>query len=287
MLSSLPIPAIASFFPGTDADTSKMVQCIQYSQRSVLGDEEWRTTPCSSIVDHEQSLYDIGIDIGGLLEDIKALQKESNRSSIPNTSSYTDIEKLIHDIVNLDHALESWWDRLKAWVPGPIYWQERQQTFEENLVPTAAESINPAHGEPDFAFSDLRLAHLSMDFWALHLMVSLILCRTLTALASDVKSSTWIQPFIALASRHDEKYRFSLGRNILRSINFTKRPEMGFVGPQKSIFALRIVLTIARDLAGLDAAAMVNEAVSRLRAINTDLGIRFVEDLENNCGDWD
>ena len=125
-----------------------------------------------------------------------------------------------------------------------------------------------------------------MDHFALHIMISLILARTLAALPVNQQSVSF-QHLMTLASRHDEAYRLVLGKSILKSIDYTRRPQFGFVGAQRSIFSIRVALTAFRDIGGPHASAMARYTAERLREINTDLGIRFAEDLENNCGDWD
>ena len=263
-----------------------MAMGIQYSRRSVLGNEEWRTTSCVSINDHEQSLYDIGFDIGALLEDIKALMDAQVNSTAVNNPPDPSLESLIHRMVEVDYALECWWDRLKAWVPGPLYWQERCYKVNEDRASASRGLLNDELGDSAFVYSDLRLAHLSMDHFALHIMVSLILTRTLAAIPAPQPSVSF-QHFMALASRHDEAYRLSLGKSILKSIDYTRRPQFGFVGPQRSIFSIRVALTAFRDIGGPHASAMAKITAERLREIDTDLGIRFAEVLEKDCGDWD
>ena len=106
--------AIVSSFIVPRLTEPKMIKGIQYSQRSILGNEEWRTTSCVSINDHEQSLYDIGFDIGALLEDIKVLMEAQNNSADLNAPSGPTLDSLIHRMVETDYALESWRDRLKG-----------------------------------------------------------------------------------------------------------------------------------------------------------------------------
>ena len=262
-----------------------MIMGIQYQKRCGLGDAVWRTGSRESIADYEQSLCDFGFDIGALLADLKVLRGTHAGSSMPTTSSNSNIKDLIQRMMEVDQALENWWDQLVAWAPEPLYWEEQERLIDRDPTEPLNSSTSVSN-QAGFEFHDLRLAHLCMDYWAVYLTMSVVLSRTLARIPLAVKSLPSMQPFVMLAARHDETYRISLANSILRSIPFTRRPEMGYIGAQKTIFATRVALLGVREAPGPYPAILAKEGTAKLIAVSTDLGMRFAEDIERNCGEW-
>ena len=263
-----------------------MVYCIQYRVQSPLKSPIWRTANRGSIEDYELSLYDIGIDTGSLLGDaiilIKALKEP--HSSNPSPIS---CEEFLRRVLEADASLEAWWNDFVAWAPKPLFWQEQQVISSRDVPHTDQEPFLQSISAVGLAFPDLRLAHLCMDLWAVHLNLCTTFDRTMHHLRAEVAQTPGAHIFMTTSSRHDTAFQLAMATSILDSMSYVSRPEMGYVGAQKSLFAIRVALSTFRCNPGPYADAQAEKVASVMKRMAPAYGLKLAEVLESQLTDWD
>ena len=252
-----------------------MVASIQYRKRSVLGDLEWRGDSWITITDIEQRLYDRGFDVGAMLEDTDSLSKMAGNQDLPPGEAIaqrmTAMEKVIKQITDLDDSLETWHEKFQTWYQAPVYWKERPE-------PTKGKSHVRI-----ITFPNLRLCHMLLDFWALHIIVGTVMATLFARLPTQVQSSPNLRPFSKRVERHDHAYVVSLADLIIDGAQYSLREEMGLVGPHRSIFGVRVALFCFRVMPGEHAARQRMRCEEFMRTLTLERGIQFARDVSGGA----
>ena len=261
----------------------QMIYSIQYRQRSPLvNNPGWKgKTPRECIDDYEHGLYDIGIDLGAVLSDLMSSpgSREGPRPSTVQKSQ--DFPTLITRMVELHSALKDWWHSLVAWAPKPLYWQQQPRDTEQAPEHAALGASHLHVPDSVLVYQDLRLAHLCMDYWAVYLVLCVVMMRTLEQIPTPIKAMPVMQIFVAMAQRHGENFQLGMATNIVNSVSYTRRPDMGYVGAQRSMFPIRMALSAFRSLPGPYPESQARIVAQMLRRMSVDWGLRFAEDLES------
>ena len=260
----------------------KMIFSIQYMQRTPFGEPSWRTQSRNSIDDFENSLCDIGHDVGALLEDMMKLAKPYERLEASRwVSPVLTFPALIERTLELVSAVETWWNELSIWAPKPFYWRE-QRAYETDESPIADNSrASRTVIESSIVYQDIRLALVSMDCWAIHLVLCTTMDRARKQMPWIARLHPSVQRFLAVAARYDGSFQLRMATDIFDSCSYTMRPEMGLVGPQKSLFSLRVALMIFRAHPGPYAQRQTEDTGRLLRGLATKCGLRYAKDLES------
>ena len=224
-----------------------MIQCIQYRKSSFLGNPEWLTRPWGETgKDIYQQLYDKGFALAALLEGIDNAKLMGENIDIPKMSESLRL------LSALDEKLNLWFREIVEKSSSPLYWYA-QSTSHSWHPREAGEPALPA-----FAFNNLLLANTIVTYWGLRLILSntiALACGHVLSLISrmHVQSSffTSLQAIqglhtisLRLLEAHAGPYRLELATNIVRSMPYCLDDDMGLVGAQKSLFAMRIALFV-------------------------------------------
>lgn len=223
-----------------------MIQCIQYRKSAFLGSSEWLTLPWSETgKDVYQQLYDKGFALAALLEGIDNARLTNENTNISIVSEY------LARLSSLDEELNLWYREILRETSSPLYWHTQSTSLGWHLKETV-ESLTV----PPFAFHTLRLANIIATYWALRLILSntiALACQhvlsTNTRVPSHSSSSTLRQSSQDLETMtfhlleiHTRPHRLELATNIIRSMPYCLSDNMGLMGAQKSLFALRTAL---------------------------------------------
>ena len=223
-----------------------MIQCIQYRKSSFLGDPEWLTLPWStSGKDIYQQLYDKGFTLAALLEYI-----DNARLTTENTNTLI-LSEFLKRLSSLDEEMNLWYREILMESPSPLYWH----TESASLGWHSKEAVEP-RTLPPFAFHTLRLANITVTYWGLGLILSNTIALTsqqvLTTIAQVPAQSSFSTLHRAsqdletmsrsLLDIHTSSHRLELATNIIRSMPYCLNDNMGLMGAQKSLFAMRTAL---------------------------------------------
>lgn len=194
-----------------------------------------------------------------------AFVKVRMQPETPNQSPLRTFPKRLQQTIEVNKSLETWWEDFVAWAPKPLYIQS---------------STSQSVPECTFVYQDLRLAHLCMIHWALQLVLCIIMTRISDHTPADAKATAGVQQFLAVASRHGGDFQLATATKITNSIGYTRRPEMGYVGPQITLFPIRVALTIFHHLPGSYPRYQAPTLAERMKSMAPEYGLRFAEDLE-------
>ena len=263
-----------------------MSQCIQYRKSTFLGNPDWLTIPWSQTSkDIYQQLYDKGFKLAALLE------KMDNARLTDEDASTTIMSKLLGRLSDLDEEMDLWYLEILKESPSPLFWHTRPTSCDWN----SKESLIP-HTPPPFAFHTLRLAGIVGTYWSLKVHLS----NNIALACGHVLSINAQPPFqsassTSLEKRQDleimslhllEKYtnahRLELATNIVRSMPYRLSDDMGLLGAQKALFALRTALFTLRFYPGEElnlkwCQAMYQELYSKK-------GLRYAREIAKTDG---
>ena len=190
-----------------------------------------------------QQLYDKGFALAALLEGTDNARLTNENTNISIVSEY--LERLS----GLDEELNFWYREVVRESLSPLYWHTQSTSFGCHLK----EIVEP-RTVPPFAFHTLRLAHIIVTYWALRLILSNTIafaCQHVLSTNNRVPSSSFISHQTSqevetmtfhLLEIHTRSHRLELAKNIIRSMPYCLSDNMGLMGPQKSLFALRTAL---------------------------------------------
>ncbi|KAI9704695.1 MAG: hypothetical protein M1820_005443 [Bogoriella megaspora] len=222
---------------------TSMIQSIQYRKRHFLASEEWCTVPFPNGKDHRQNLYDIGLQIGCVAEDVDRLRDTSNpvERAMLFSHSLTEFNKI-------DPALDAWYDALLQKNPNPL-WSVPEEKLARDMTA--------------IFFSDIENAQLITCFWSLKLLVSIIVNQMCirfqermgssppsgspsppSSLHPSPASPSPPQQLLALVKgmqqSHNAWHRFNLASSIVRSTPYFLRKEMGLYASHSVLMPIRI-----------------------------------------------
>ena len=247
-----------------------MVLSIVYRRSSPLGDPEWRTTAWDEIIDFEQQLYDIGFDLGALLENVKPQRNETMIGQPPTTSS------VVNRALRIDKALAQWFERFGLWGPNPLYWV---------VKPVDGEGTNhdlPFTVEEEIQFPDARLAYLLHDFWALGIISGAVVRMIYDSfLSNDADPTALMLGDAAAWHKHNDAI---LATRILCSVSYTQGSGRGFLGPSRVMFANRVALYFFRVTHRPLDAWRIEALITHYSAAR---GLGFATSLASQAGEWE
>lgn len=252
-----------------------MIHSIQFRKRSPLGDAEWRSDSWVTITDFEQQLYDRGFDCGALLEDTDSMvsitENQQAHAPLGAPPPMAVVQSVIQKAIAADESLEEWYGNFNDWSTSPVYWEE------------PFGSSNAPQFEPQrvIQFANLRLCHLMLDFWGLHLILSSIMTTLFNRLPPTVQVLSALRPFAERVSRHKTDFIMFLANLILDGAPYSLRPEMGLAGPNRSIFGVRVALFIFRMTPGEAAAKQCARCEALIERLATDKGVSYAKHIAN------
>lgn len=223
-----------------------MIQCMQYRKSSFLGNPQWLTVPWSETSkDIYQQLYDKGFALAAILEAIDNARFTNENTSLSILSEH--LERLF----GMDEELNLWYHEILRESPSPLYSTPHDWHLNEAVEPPML---------PHFIFPTLRLANIMVKYWALKLILDSTTahaCQHVLTMNTQVPAQPSFtftpQPTQNLQARslrfvktHTSAYRLELATNIIRSMPYCLDDNMGLMGAQKSLFALRTALFVLK-----------------------------------------
>ena len=229
-----------------------MIQCIQYRKSTFLGNPDWLTIPWSQTSkDIYQQLYDKGFKLAALLQKI-------DNAKLKNEDANTSImSEHLGGLSDLDEEMDLWYLEIIKESPSPLFWHTRPTTGDSN----SEESFIP-RTPPPFTFHSLRFANIVGTYWSLKLHLSnniALECKHVlsinaqrplqsassTSLENEMSQDLEIMS-LHLLEKYTSAHRLELATNIIRSMPYCLKDDMGLLGAQKSLFALRTALFVLR-----------------------------------------
>lgn len=211
---------------------------------------EWQASPWKNRTKGaDQKLCDIGAELSTILT-------SADRSKLTQDNKAFSLERiaLLQDCQNLASKLEAWFQQLSEEIPAPHYWPEFSN-IQTSVDEREGRKIFPV----SFRFPNIYIAKVMIDYWALSIVLystSLLLYRSFTAPKNStgpehpadgrytqVKAIPTIsgpvpKPIVA----QDPGFIKSLADNIAQSMEYCLSRDMGILGPQWALFALRSAL---------------------------------------------
>ena len=229
-----------------------MIQCIQFRKSSFLGTSEWLTRPWDGAnKDVYQKLFDKGFALAALLEEMDRVTFFSFDTSTQTLYDY------LHRCSKVGAELEAWYEELLLESSSPLYW-----TVDSANTTTSSSGWNlsdPSEPQklPPFSFPNLRLGCIVTNFWGLKLILSntiALTCSTILSISNHRRDqSLHTRPTLdpksmaqRLLTQHGAANQLELATNIMRSMPYCLNDNMGLLGAQKSLFALRVALLALR-----------------------------------------
>ena len=257
-----------------------MIQCIQYRKSTFLGNPEWLTLPWSETgKDIYQQLYDKGFALAALLEGIDnaGLTKENTNISI--------MSEFLGRLYSLDKELNLWYHEILEESPSPLYSTSPDLHLKETVEPRTL---------PSFAFHTLRLANIVVTYWGLSLILSntiALACQHVLSINTQVpaqsSASTLAQApqdlhtmSLHLLETHTSAHRLEFATNIIRSMPYCLNDNMGLMGAQKSLFALRTALFALHRYPGEE----LKWCRSMYQELESKKGLRYAREIANLDG---
>jgi len=191
-----------------------MIKSIQYRKTSRLKDLVDKTVWW----DKQGILFAKGHTLGALLEDLDRY-KNSGQHDLQAAATY------LKRCAALDAEFEGWYTELIVESPSPIYW-------------TSGEG-------PEIIFTDINLALVMLDYWALRLVLSTTIDIICSQVPKEVPAA--IQGFVGqLKGTHGKEKQVMLASNIMLSMSFCMHDENGVSSSQKCLFSSRVALFCLR-----------------------------------------
>lgn len=192
-----------------------------------------------------QELYDKGFALAALLEELDNARLTKENTDVAILSDF------LRRLSSLDEEMKLWYREILKASPPPLYWHTQSTSLGWHLE----EAVEP-RTLPPFAFHTLRLANITVTYWGLGLILSNTIALTcqqvLTTIAQvPAQSSFSTTPRASqdlqnmsrsLLEIHTSSHRLELATNIIRSMPYCLNDNMGLMGAQKSLFAMRTAL---------------------------------------------
>lgn len=262
-----------------------MTQCLQCRKSSFLNSPEWQNIPWEhSSKDVYQQLYDKGFALAALLHEFDNAEPTGVDTSIAVLSAY------LEHLSELDADLDAWYMDLVEESPAPLYKVAPTSTIPSHIGGWYLNKGLEPHQQAPFIFHTLRLACITVTFWALELILSNTIAHTcgeiLSADSSDLASASQGPDIMSnardLLDIHGTSRRLELATNIIRTMPYCLNDDMGLLGAQKSLFALRTALGSLRRHPG--------EELNWCQAVNQELdnrkGLRYAREIAKLDGKW-
>jgi len=262
----------------------QMIQRMRCRKSSFLNTPEWQNMPwAGSPKDVYQKLYDKGEALVALLLEIDSLK------TIGESTSIAVLSKYLLRLSEMD-AMEAWFLEISNESPALLYWSTQSNTTSSNATGWhLSEALGQSPRAP-FAFHTLRLACITVTFWALKLMLSntiALACDSILSTNTEGRASA-SQGFDVigtaqhLLNKYVTPYSLELATKIMRSMLYCLNDSMGLWGAQKTLFALRTALFSLRRHPG--------EELKWCQAVYQEMdnrkGLRYVREIANLDGRW-
>ena len=263
-----------------------MSQCIQYRKSTFLGNPDWLTIPWSQTSkDIYQQLYDKGFKLAALLE------KMDNARLTNEDANTTIMSKLLGQFSDLDEEMDFWYLEILKESPSPLFWHTRPISCDSN----SKEGLIP-RTTPPFTFHTLRLAVIVGTYWSLkvHLSNNIALaCEHVLSISAQPRfqsaSSTSLGKSqdleimsLHLLKNYTNAHRLEFATNIVRSMPYRLSDEMGLLGAQKALFALRTALFTLRLSPGEELNLKWCQAM--YKELYSKKGLRYAREIAKTDG---
>ena len=267
-----------------------MTLSLLYRKASPLGTPEWCTRPWyqrgkdQDRKDIVQKLYDHGFALGALLEEI------DNADLMTKDADIEGIQKYLRRCSAMDAKFNLWYQELVRTSDSPVY---RLAPLNDSieLSPThkywasLSNADNNDNNNQPFSFPNLKIANNITLYWALKLVVSSTIARISS---SPAVSSISTPPLVRttaqrMLTQHGEVGRLENATNILRSMPFCLRDDMGLLGAQRSLFALRAAFM---SLKGTSHAAELDLCAQLYRDLHQRRGLQYAKQVVDMGPKW-
>lgn len=200
-----------------------MIRGLQFFKATFFSQEPWCTQPWGrKPKDFSQQLYDIGLLVPTLLEELKTIRR------LPNPNQLSQAARIWQTCQNLDDRLNVWHARLLDLFPNSLYWEQPVV-----LIDRAAD-IPPSPFATSLRFLNIRIADCLAVFWSLRIILCTIMWNLGVSRGAKV-------------SEHDPVI-VDCARNIGMSVSYFMQPETGYLGIQWIIFPLKMAMTAFQQL---------------------------------------
>lgn len=236
-------------------DEMKLIQDIQCRQASPFTRPEWQAIPFRKhIKGPDQKLYDIGAEVSTII----TRAGSSRNKGTPDDRAH--IMALLEDCQQLHDKIAVWLENLNKAIPPPHHWTELATMHNP-----ADELENRKVFSVAFHFPNLFIAKIMLDYWALSIILDDTTFRLCLSLKGEGKSprSQRAHPAddwnVKAAANISNERVVSLPQaaqyprimkasadNIAQSMEYYLSREMGVLGPQWALFALRAALQTYR-----------------------------------------
>jgi len=227
-----------------------MIQDLQGRKASAFTHPRWQSGPWKNYIKGpDQKLYDIGADLTSILA-------SADRSKLTqgNVAFGSESLALVQDCRNLEAKLDAWLQEMNEEIPAPHYWAQFS-----NIANPIDDRENRKMFPISFHFPNIYIAKVLMDYWALSIIVhstSSLIYESFAGTdrlnrpehsADDQQTSAWadipmgdVQP--PLTRAQTPGVTKTLADNIAQSMEYCLCKDMGMLGPQWTLFALRVAL---------------------------------------------
>lgn len=223
-----------------------MIHAMQFRKSSFLGTEEWKTIPWEDTPkDVYQKLYDHGFSMAALLEEIDSAQLISPEADISKLSDF------LPRLSSMNDEMESWYHELLTECQSPLFWPTYSSPRTSSSISgwDVRETLEPS-SLPPLSFPTLRMANITVTYWGLRTILSntiAITCGAILSTDTQVSAESSRHGDLRamathLLSQHGSATRLEFATNIMRSMPYCLNDNMGLLGAQKSLFALRVAL---------------------------------------------
>jgi len=235
-----------------------MIQDLQGRKASAFTHPDWLSCPWKNYIKGpDQKLYDIGADLTSILA--SADRFKSTQGNVDNSSEKM---ALVQDCRKLETKLDAWLQEMNEEIPAPHYWAQFSE-IANHIDDRENRKIFPI----SFHFPNIYIAKVLMDYWALSIIVYSTCGMIYNSFAGTDRSSGpehLADDQHALARADVPKGNASppptearkpgltktLADNIAQSMEYCLREDMGMLGPQWTLFALRVALQRYRGFPG-------------------------------------
>ena len=233
-----------------------MLSSVEHRRTSVFADARWQGGETCDKPPHsiQSQVYDKGFALAALLQDF------DNLNLTDASTSVTTLSQCLKRVVDMDSELENWFDKLLDDSPSPSCWPKVASTFTRGQQKIA---ISGPRGLPLLFYPNLTMAIISVTVWALKIVISdeiATICRIVLftnrearadAPTTDPATSLMLTSMAQrIEDQHSEEKRMNLAIDIVRSMPYCCNENMGLLGPERAVFALRTALNTMRRIPG-------------------------------------
>lgn len=227
-----------------------MIHDLQSRKVSAFAQPKWQTGPWKHYnKGPDQRLYEIGADLTAILAFADRFKSKQG-----NTAFASERITIVQDCRKLEAKLDAWLQKTNGEIPAPHYW-----THFSNIANPIDERENRKIFPISFHFRNLYIAKVLMDYWALAIIVystSWLIYESFLGTDGSDRPAHPADDQHASARTHVSKgdalpppsrtqnpgLTKTLADNIAQSMEYCLCKDMGMLGPQWTLFALRVAL---------------------------------------------